>query len=309
MEESKQTFSELLSSIGQQNLPSAKHSPPQTPPAAFTYSAQNITTTSSLNLLSKIEPYYCSPSKISYIDLENESETFIQAQNPAKRLKQYSLAFSPYDRKEAKKEKMLEDIVSKSVNIKEKLILNPYLTNPAPEIPSRPLCESKSFDFEDMKSKSIVLDVVMTSIGWKEFCELDQLIYPNLVQQSYSSPRVLEGHDVILCFMNQTDIIITTDILYDKVESNRNSVIKEFFGDVKPAKDFPVTALKNEYKILHNLCTHSLLPRSSSRYRVNDFDLMILYHLTRGKRVIAIQGLVFVCSSLPASNHRNFKDR
>jgi hypothetical protein len=194
------------------------------------------------------------PSKVSFIDLENESNSCIQAQHPAKRLKTSPLAFLPYDRKVAKKEKLLEDIISKPVNTKEKMILNPYLTNPAPGIFSRPLCESKSFDFEDMKSKKIVIDDVMTSIGWKEFCELDEVIYPNLVQQFYSSAEVLEGHDVIICFMNQTQIIVTTDILakvlnipnsgvklfgrkwYDKVISDRNTVLNEFFGNVKPAK-------------------------------------------------------------------------
>ncbi|AES78659.1 hypothetical protein MTR_7g037770 [Medicago truncatula] len=150
----------------------------------------------------------------------------MQTQNPAKRLKSSSSAFSPYDRKEAQKEKMLEDIISKPVNIKEMMILNPYLTSPAPEISSSPLCESKSFDFEDMKTRRIVIDGVITAIGWKEFCEIDE-----------------------------------------------------------PAKDFPVTALKNEYKILHNLCTHSLLPRSRNRYRVHDIDLMILHYLTLGQRI------------------------
>lgn len=195
MEKSKQTFSELLSFVDQQNLPSASHSPPQTPPAAFTCSPQNITTTSSLNPLSKIEPYSCSPpksfttsapvkaqtfdelinikpkqsfsnelrksirlsskpSKVSYIDLENESETFTQAQNPAKRLKQHSSAFSPYDRKTAQKEKMLDEIFSESIDTKEKVLVNPYSENDVLESTiKRPLSESKSFNFEDIKKR------------------------------------------------------------------------------------------------------------------------------------------------------------
>jgi len=56
----------------------------------------------------------------------------MQAQNPTKRLKQSSSTFSPYDRKEAQKEKMLEEIISKPVNIEGKMIMNPYLTNTAP---------------------------------------------------------------------------------------------------------------------------------------------------------------------------------
>jgi len=242
------------------------------------------------------------PSKISYFDLDNEPDSDMQTQNPTKRLKTSSSAFLPYDRKEAQKEKMLEDIVS-PVNIKAKMITNPYLTNPAPEVVTRPLCESKSFDFEDMKSRKIMLDKVMNCIGWKTFCELDEVIYPNLVQKFYSSAKVLEGHEIILCEMDQTQVIITTDVLakvfnlpnsgvklygkkwYDKAKVNRNAVIDKIFKNVKPAKDFPVTALKNEFKILHNLCAHSLLPRSRNKYRVNDNDLMILHHLSSGLRV------------------------
>lgn len=144
-----------------------------------------------------------------------------------------------------------------------------------------------------MKKKEIMLDDVLKSIVWKEFCEIDKVIYSSLVQKFYSSGTVLEGHDVILRYLNQTNVIITTDILakvfgrkwYDEVDLDRNDVISEFFDNVKPSKDFPVMALKNEYKILHNLCTHSLLPRSNNRYSVNDTDLKILYHLTHRKRV------------------------
>ena len=242
------------------------------------------------------------PLKVSYLDLENEPASDMHTQKPTKRLKSSSSAFLPYDRKEAQKEKMLEDIVS-PVNIKAKMIANPYLTNPALEVVSRPLCESKSFDFEDMKSRKIMLDKVMNCIGWKALCELDEEIYPNLVQKNFSYAKALVGHEIILCVMDQTQVIITTDILakvfnlpnsgvklygkkwYDKAKVDQNSVINKIFKNVKPAIDFPVTALKNEYKILHNLCAHSLLPRNRNRYRVNDNDLMILHHLSSGQRV------------------------
>ena len=339
MEKQKETFSQLLHTID----PTAPSSPPLTPPSSFIYVPETTTLSSNFIPNPSIDPYSCSPpksfttsapvkaetfdelfqpnintrkslstdpkksirlsskpSKISYIELDNEPDLDMQTQNPTKRLK--TSAFLPYDRKEAQKEKMLEDIVS-PINIKTKMITNPYLTNPAPEIVARPLCESKSFDFEDMKSRKIMLDKVMNCIGWKTFCELDEVIYPSLVQKFYSSAKILEGHDIILCEMNQTQVIITTDVLakvfnlpnsgvnlygkrwYVKAKVNRNAVINKVFQNVKPAKDFPVTSLKNEFKILHNLCAHSLLPRSRNRYRVNDNDLMILHHLSSGQRV------------------------
>ncbi|KEH17178.1 hypothetical protein MTR_0036s0270 [Medicago truncatula] len=304
MDKQNQTFSQLLHAIDPNTTSSPQESPPPTPPTSFTYVHETLTIPLIIIPDSQTGPYSCSPpksfttsalvkaetfdelfkpndqskrsfsndlrksirlsskpSKTSYNNLDNEPDSNMQAQNPTKRLKTSSSAFSPYDRKEAQKEKMMEDIISKLVNIKEKIILNPYQTSPAPEISSRPLCESKSFHFEDMKSRRIMLDNVMTSIGWKEFCEIDEVIYSNLVQKFYSSTKVLKGHDVILCLMNQTQVIITTDVLA-KVFNIPNSGVKLY------AKDFPVTALKNEYKILHNLCTHGLLPHSRNRHMI-----------------------------------------
>ncbi|AES70231.1 hypothetical protein MTR_3g050030 [Medicago truncatula] len=246
------------------------------------------------------------PSKVSYFDLEDETTTCIQDQNPHKRFKPSVTNFTPYDRKKAQKEKMLDEIVSEPINAQEKSLVNPYLENEVLESSTkRLLAESKSFSFEEIKKKEIPIDDVLKSIGWKEFCEIDEVFYPNLVQEFYSSATTLEGHDLIMCQINQTNIIIITDLLakvfnipnsgvklygrkwYDeaKPKLDRFSVLNELLYEIKPGKDFPVTTLKNEYKILHNICTHSLLPRSSCKYCVNDTDLMILHHLTHRKRV------------------------
>jgi len=199
---------------------------------------------------------------------------------------------------------MLNEIISNPIAADEKLVVNPYPTNLAVESSlKRPLSESKNFNFEDLKRTKIDISDVLKIIGWKQFCEIDEVIYTNLVQKFYSLATVLDGHDVILCCLNQTDIIITTDILakvfnipnsgvklfgrkwYDEAKVEKISVLKKLLVHPQPARDYPITALKNEFKINHNLCTHSLLPRSGSKYRVNDTDLMIIYHLVQGKRV------------------------
>lgn len=346
MEKSTQTFSKLLLSVEKLTPSSPSQSPPLTPPASFTYVPESIYIPSSFIYDSKMEPYSFSPPKsfttsapvkaqtfdelidikpkpsfsnelrksirlsskplkTSYIDLEDEIDSCMKAQNPTKRLKQSS-AFSPYDRKTAKKEKLHDDIVPKPIVVKETVLTNPYLNITVPESQiKRPLSETKSFDFDDIKKKKIQIDEVLQSIGWKDFCALDEIIYPDLVQEFYSSATPLEGHDVIICQMNQTNIYITTDILakvfnlpnsgvklygkkwYDEVNPklNRDSVLSELFDIVTIGSEFPVTDLKNEYKIIHNLCAHSLLPRSRNKYKVNDTDIMIIYQLTHGNRV------------------------
>jgi len=63
MDKPKQTFSELLSSVNQQNPPSPQHSPSPTPPPSFTYSPKTNTSTPILSLNSQIDPFSCSPPK------------------------------------------------------------------------------------------------------------------------------------------------------------------------------------------------------------------------------------------------------
>lgn len=319
---------------------SPEHSPPPTPPASFTYISEEITTPLNIIPEDPIDPFSYSPPKsftisapvkaenftelftprintkqsisnevrkstrlsekrVSYVNLDDDSKDCIQNQ---KRFKPSSSTFVPYDRKEAKKEKMLDEIIAKPVNTAT--ITSPYQTSFVPVGSSnRPLSESKTFDFVDMKKRHVHLDDVLQIIGWKAFCEIDEFIYSGLVQKFYHSATILEGHDLISADVNNSNILITTDILakvfkipnsgvqlfgrkwYDIAGVDRNTVIREMFENVQPGKDFPVTALKNEYKILHNLCTYSLMPRSSAKYRVNDTDLMVLYHLTNGKRV------------------------
>lgn len=135
-------------------------------------------------------------------------------QKASKRFKTSSSTFTPYDRKTAQKENMLDEIISNQNVAEEKMFLNPYPTNTTLKSSAkRPLSESKTFDFDDIKKNEIQLDDVLKDIGWKQFGEIDEATYTNLVQNFYSSATMLEGHDVILCCMNQIDIIITTDIL------------------------------------------------------------------------------------------------
>jgi hypothetical protein len=117
------------------------------------------------------------PLKASYIDLDNEPDSCMQAQNPTKRLKQSSSAFSPYDHKNAQKEKLLDDIVSEPIDVEETMLVNPYLNITVPESSiKRPLSETKSFNFDDIKKKKIQLDEVLEFIGWKDFYALDEVI-------------------------------------------------------------------------------------------------------------------------------------
>jgi len=98
----------------------------------------------------------------------------------------------------------------------------------------------------------------------------------------------------IITILKTVHIFIPNHIKVDKVEifsqlkinptQHRNQMSHDIEG-VNPNRHFPAISLKNEYKIFHNLCGHSLLPRSGGKYRVTDTAIMVLSHLSHGKRV------------------------
>jgi hypothetical protein len=44
--------------------------------------------------------------------------------------------------------------------------------------------------------------------------------------------------------------------------------------------DPPSSKLKSEFKLIHNICLHSIFPRKGSKNKVTDNDLMIMYHMS-----------------------------
>jgi hypothetical protein len=43
--------------------------------------------------------------------------------------------------------------------------------------------------------------------------------------------------------------------------------------------------LKNPFKLIHNMCRFSLVPRSGSKHSVSKTDMMLMYHMSNGIKV------------------------
>lgn len=138
------------------------------------------------------------PHRVSYINLETP-EPCMQRQSSLYLSKNSSItlaswyksssAYSLYDCNIAKKEKLLEEIFhphSQNTLVEnhqpfDLSLSNDFLTKWS----KRPLAESKTFNLEELKNKQIKLADILQPLGWKEFFQIKETIYPNLVKTFY----------------------------------------------------------------------------------------------------------------------------
>ncbi|GAU44135.1 hypothetical protein TSUD_99230 [Trifolium subterraneum] len=70
---------------------------------------------------------------------------------------------------------------------------------------------------------------------------------------------------------------------YDQVKINKDDLKRKMFTEEGAKKNAPPSSmLKTEYKLLHNMCQHSFFPRTGSKDKVTDLDLLLMYHMAKG---------------------------
>lgn len=66
---------------------------------------------------------------------------------------------------------------------------------------------------------------------------------------------------------------------YQTLDVDKNEVINEMFVD---ETNLDSSNLKSDFKILHNMSQHCLLPRSRTKNKIYDCDLFLMYHIFYG---------------------------
>jgi hypothetical protein len=66
---------------------------------------------------------------------------------------------------------------------------------------------------------------------------------------------------------------------YVVVQISTRDLIKEMFLPIENDIDHISSKLKISYKLIHNMCQFSLLPRSGSKHSVSETDMMPMYHM------------------------------
>ncbi|GAU51913.1 hypothetical protein TSUD_416960 [Trifolium subterraneum] len=147
-----------------------------------------------------------------------------------------------------------------------------------------------------------------------------ETIYPLLVQAFYFNAQVFPEKDMITSNIKDVELVVDPYVIgsligikseglevygndwYDQVKISKEELKKKMFteeGDKKNAP--PSSMLKTEYKLLHNMCQHSFFPRTGSKDKVTDLDLLMMYHMAKGVKLnlpyIILHHMIHVATS------------
>ncbi|GAU43811.1 hypothetical protein TSUD_248000 [Trifolium subterraneum] len=89
---------------------------------------------------------------------------------------------------------------------------------------------------------------------------------------------------------------------YDQVKISKEELKRKMFTEEGAKKNSPPSSmLKTEYELLHNMCQHSFFPRTGSKDKVIDLDLLMMYHMAKGVKLnlpyIILHHMIHVATS------------
>ncbi|CAJ2648354.1 unnamed protein product [Trifolium pratense] len=166
---------------------------------------------------------------------------------------------------------------------------------------TKPVASGRVYDFEEIAKGGVDLLKFVEPQGWTKFFQMKDTTMPLLVQAFYFNAKVHPDKDLIISNIKGVEIHVTADSISKLLEVKRNgetlygkdwyaaqniskdALIVEMFTDEGAHREQPPSSLlKKEFKIFHNMCQHSFFPRTGSKDKVTDNDLLVMYHLSKG---------------------------
>ncbi|MCH80820.1 hypothetical protein A2U01_0001594, partial [Trifolium medium] len=159
------------------------------------------------------------------------------------------------------------------------------------------------YDFDNLLSKGINLAKFTDYVGLTDFFKIRETYYPNLISAFYFSAAVHSDRDLISSNLKGRIVKITENHIskllnlpqdghkvygsswFQMLGIERSNVIASMFEEGSDLKDPPSSRLKHEYKLLHNMCLHSIFPRKGSKDKVTDNDLLMMHHMGNGIKI------------------------
>ncbi|GAU26014.1 hypothetical protein TSUD_64020 [Trifolium subterraneum] len=200
----------------------------------------------------------------------------------------------------------------KKINVKkskEKLLPAPLIQPEDEEIfdkywKIKPVAVSRMYNFAELSIGEVDLVKFVEPFEWKSFFHIKETIYPLLVQAFYFNAKVFPEKDLITSNIKDVELVVDPYVIgsvigikseglevygndwYDQVKINKEDLKKKMFTEEGAKKNAPPSSmLKTEYKLLHNMCQHSFLPRTGSKDKVTDLDLLMMYHMAKGVKL------------------------
>ncbi|GAU40545.1 hypothetical protein TSUD_367110 [Trifolium subterraneum] len=166
---------------------------------------------------------------------------------------------------------------------------------------TKPVAPSRMYNFGELSQGGVDLVKYVEPFGWKSFFHIKETIYPLLVQAFYFNAKVHPDRDLLTSNIKDVELVLDPFVIgsligiksegvevygndwYDQVKINKEDLKKEMFVEEGAKKHAPPSSLlKIEYKLLHNMCQHSFFPRTGSKDKVIDLDLLLMYHMAKG---------------------------
>ncbi|GAU47045.1 hypothetical protein TSUD_181580 [Trifolium subterraneum] len=192
---------------------------------------------------------------------------------------------------------------------KEKLMSAPLIQPEDEEIfdkywKTKHVVVSRMYKFAELSLGGVDLVKFVEPFEWKSFFHIKETVYPLLVQAFYYNAKVFPEKDLITSNINDVELVVDPYVIgsligikseglevygndwYDQVKINKEDLKKKMFTEEGAKKNAPPSSmLKTEYKLLHNMCQHSFFPRTGSKDKVTDLDLLLMYHMAKGVKL------------------------
>ncbi|GAU48376.1 hypothetical protein TSUD_405380 [Trifolium subterraneum] len=208
---------------------------------------------------------------------------------------------------------------------KEKLLPAPLIQPEDEEIfqkywMTKPVAVSRLYNFAELSIGGVDLVKFVEPFEWKSFFHIKETVYTLLVQAFYFNAQVFPDKDMITSNIKDVELVVDPYVIgsligikseglevygndwYDQVKISKEELKKKMFTEEGAKKNAPSSSmLKTEYKLLHNMCQHSFFPRSGSKDKVTDLDLLMMYHMAKGVKLnlpyIILHHMIHVATS------------
>ncbi|CAJ2674731.1 unnamed protein product [Trifolium pratense] len=166
---------------------------------------------------------------------------------------------------------------------------------------TKPVASGRVYDFEEIAKGGVDLLKFVEPQGWTKFFQMKDTTMPLLVQAFYFNAKIHPDKDLIISNIKGVEIHVTADSISRLLEVKRNGetlygkdwyaaqniskddlIVEMFTAEGAYKEQPPSSMLKKEFKIFHNMCQHSIFPRTGSKDKVTDNDLLVMYHLSKG---------------------------
>ncbi|GAU48601.1 hypothetical protein TSUD_179830 [Trifolium subterraneum] len=197
----------------------------------------------------------------------------------------------------------------KKINVKKSKEKTPLIQPEDEEIfdkywKTKLVAVSRMYNFAELSIGGVDLVKFVEPFEWKSFFHIKEIVYPLLVQAFYFNAKVFPEKDLITSNIKDVELVVDPYVIrsvigvkseglevygndwYDQVKINKEDLKKKMFTEEGAKKNAPPSSmLKTEYKLLHNMCQHSFFPRTGSKDKVTDFDLLMMYHMAKGVKL------------------------